>query len=194
MTSRGQLSACLILGLSSIAALSLAASPAGAARIHLGKPAPSGAFPGSCGGACNSFALRTAPSSPSYKVPRGRWTITSWKLQGDPTSAGEALLRIYRRTAPNTYKLIRESENEAVPAGAVTKFATHLNVRRGDRLGLETIVLGQLVYSTPKPKDMVAGLGPCAPILGDSVGMGTACPITSMGQERINVGATLKRR
>jgi hypothetical protein len=63
----------LIGALASCAAIALVAAPAEAKRI--GHVAPVGSS--SCSG-CVGFALHTAPGSPSYVVPRGRWKITSW--------------------------------------------------------------------------------------------------------------------
>jgi hypothetical protein len=75
----------VIAVLTAAAALGLVAAPAQAKRIdHV---APVGT--GSCTN-CWSFQVRTAPSSPSYKVPPGQWKITSWSVRGDVAGTAEA--------------------------------------------------------------------------------------------------------
>ena len=61
-----------------------AASPASAATVKLGEAAPAGSAVGCAG--CALFQQATGSASPSYVVPAGGATITSWSLQGAPSS------------------------------------------------------------------------------------------------------------
>jgi hypothetical protein len=104
---------------------------------RLGHVAPLGSS--SCT-SCEGFGLRTAASSPSYAVPRGRWRIISWSARGATNGDAAARLLVFRRTStPGRYRLIAESATRQVPADDAPTFASAIRVRRGDRLGLETI-------------------------------------------------------
>jgi hypothetical protein len=121
-----------------LAALLVAAS-AGSASAEtrtIGQIAP----PGSNGGCfgCTEFQIATAPSSPSYDVPPGRWTVTSWTSQGGTTDS-LLRLRVFRPgPAAGEYTVLAESAEMTVPAGASPPFATSLPVQGGDLIGVRT--------------------------------------------------------
>jgi hypothetical protein len=176
-----------------LTALLVVAAPAAAAKIKLGKVAPSGADPGSCTN-CEAFVLTTAPASPSYVVPHGRWTITSWRAQGDKHDHAQARLRIYRPTPPDGhFKLLDQSSVKGFRAGTASGHKAHIHVRTGDLLGIETIGSMPMVYYTNHNGDETASPN-CDPQVGDSVGTGTSCGLNSITQSRVNVAATLRRR
>jgi hypothetical protein len=177
-----------------LAAMCVIAVPADAAKIRLGQVAPSGAFPGSCGGECDAFALDTAPASPSYVVPRGRWTVVSWRAQADPSVPGEARLRIYRPTqVDGRFRLFAQTRTRPFPAGTISVYRAHIRVRGGDLLGIGTLTTIPLVYQTPNAGDEIAD-PTCTPQVGDPVGAGTSCALTQTTGRRVNIAATLRRR
>jgi hypothetical protein len=180
---------CLTLALSATAALSLAASSAGARG--LGHVAPPGA--GGCTN-CQALALHTAPSSPSYVVPHGRWKVTSWSVRGHAIDDAAARLLVYRRTStPGAYRLLAESRKRKVAAGSAPTFSSSIRVRRGDRLGIQGI--GHIPVRYDSTLQDQIGVFTCYPGPGQIVGTGTACPLDiSGGGARINVAATIKRR
>jgi hypothetical protein len=177
--------------LTAAAALALVAAPAQAKRI--GHVAPVGT--GSCTN-CWSFSLRTAASSPSYKVPGGHWKITSWRVRGDIASAAEAHLLVVRpSTTHGRFRIVEKSSYGQVSPGGVSKFASSIPVRGGDHLGLSGGGALPVSYSSPSVKDDAASALPCGmPALGVAFGAGAACPVSVIDQARVNVAATLERR
>jgi hypothetical protein len=176
-------------------ALLVMAAPASGAKLkHLGRPAQHVGQSGTCG-SCNELQLGTAPSSPSYVVPRGHWTIVSWKAHGNHDGRGKAQLRIYRPTnVDGQYKLVKESDVEGFPAGEITKHKAHIRVRKGDHLGLTGVGAFATVYESGKPADLEGGPA-CGPYgVGTFVGTSTACPLFTAAEDRVNVAVTLKRR
>lgn len=114
--------------------LSLPAS-ASADTISIGSVGPTG-LEGGCGG-CTAFQRLTVNASPSYKVPPGTWTITSWSTRGDHRVAGTAKLRVFRPTCvEGQWQLVAESNLETVPADAAPTFTTSIPVQPGDLLGI----------------------------------------------------------
>jgi hypothetical protein len=172
----------------------LGAVPAGAAQSRtIGKAAPVGASPGSCGN-CEAFAFATAPESPSYAVPKGRWKIVSWKAAGDETDPAQARLGIYRPSATaGQFKLVKETAFKNFQGGVKTSHKANIRVRRGDVIGIETNGSMPIVYDSTRDADQTAS-PTCQPQVGDQVGTGTLCPTNTSSSRRVNVAATLKRR
>jgi hypothetical protein len=179
------------LGLVAVGALAWAA---GAGARTLGSLAPPDL--GGCSN-CNSFQLKTGVGAPKYRVPKGPtglWTITAWSAQGGGSFDGMARIRVYRPTATHgQFKLLRESALETVPADGHPSFATDLNVRTGDRLGINTVSGVPAAYGTALTGNVIA-IVPCGPSLGQLVGHGTSCPLTKDQNELINVTAQLTPR
>ena len=168
--------------------------PAIANALRLGTVAPPDL--GGCS-SCSVFQVTTAPGERSYKVPKGRWQVTSWSAQGGGTADGEARLLVFRRTAaPGQYKLTGKSRLETVPADGSPNFATNVGVRRGDRLGISTIASVPAGYSTANASDLEAIVGgSCDPFaVGERVGAGTTCPLVESPSTRANVSARLQPR
>lgn len=117
-----------------------AASPASAATVKLGKTAPAGSAVGCAG--CSLFQRATGSGSPSYVVPAGGGTITSWSIQGAPSSlsclVGGCLgqLQVMRPDDGGNYSLVAQSSQRTIPAGKLSTFSTSIPVREGDVLGL----------------------------------------------------------
>jgi hypothetical protein len=168
--------------------------PAVANALRLGTVAPPDL--GGCA-SCDVLQVTSAPGERSYKVPRGRWKVTSWSAQGGGAEDGEARLLVFRRTAaPGQYKVIGRSRLETVPADGSPNFATRVRVRRGDRLGISTIASVPAGYSTANVSDLEAIVGGSCDGLapGEKVGAGTPCPLVESPTTRVNVSARLKPR
>src|SRR6185437_11360349 len=140
-----------------------AASPASAATVKLGKTAPAGTAVGCAG--CSLFQRATGAASPSYVVPAGGGTITSWSMQSAPSSLscliGGCLgqLQVMRPGAGGDYSLVAQSSQRTIPAGKLSTFSTSIPVREGDVLGL---------LGTNVPLQGAGGLGDT---LGDLTGL-----------------------
>jgi len=184
----------LCAGLAGVLVLSVAAS-AGATTITLGSVATPGG--GGCGN-CNIMGFQSAPGQPKYRVPAGPtgfWTITSWASQGGGGLAGHAQLRVYRKTAvTGQYRMVRQSALETVPPNGHPGHPTHLNVMKGDLLGLTTLDNLVAGYTTGNPGDNVKLIFGSLTGPGDIVGPGTSHTFGNLPMDLVNVSATLKSR
>jgi len=167
-------------------------SGAGAATATLGAVAPANT-PANCS-ACTDFQLTTHPSSPSYIVPAGSWTITSWSARGRPAGGGNGTgrLRVFRPVGTNLYRVVAESTDATIAENAAPSIPTSLPVQQGDLIGLRTGSVSPVVdyYASPLPGDAIAGaLGDPAP--GQTVGPGGDYPSFTDSPFRINVSAVL---
>jgi hypothetical protein len=174
-----------------------AGSPASGGKTRqLGKPAPK-VTPGQECGTCNSFQIGTAPESPSYKVPRGKWRIIAWKAAGLAKGEGrsKARLRIYRPTGvTDQFKIIAQSDIESFAADKVTEHRTRIRVKKGDRLGIVGSGDFANLYDTGNTEDVRGTPTNCAAQVGSTVGGGGDCDLIVNTNRRLNVGATIKRR
>jgi hypothetical protein len=146
---------------------------------------------------CDVFQLARdkAAGSPSYRVPKGKWRIIKWSAQGGGTAAGSARLRVYRETdVDGQYKLVKESDEETIPADGHPRRETSLRVRHGDMLGLTTDGGAPAGFNSTADGDIdgLVGCDPTGP--GFLVGMGTACAVFESPSERANVWAKLEKR
>jgi hypothetical protein len=185
-----------LVGLSILAAgaTALISSAGGAKsnRVKLGHIAPPGT--GSCSN-CNGFQLTVGEASPRYRVPKGSWTIIRWRTRGGDTIEGSARFRVWRETKTDgRYRLIGQSPVKTIGVGEAVGFTSHIDVKRGDRLGLWAIDGIASGYSSPDPDDTGAGAACFTGGVGDSVGTGTSCPVGLVEHSLANVAATLKRR
>jgi hypothetical protein len=171
----------------------LAISPAGAVTATIGEPAPPGTFAGGGCSGCTSFQVRTAATSPSYMVPPGQWTITSWSFRGG-TSPGVAQLRVFRASGSNQYRFIAQSANESAQADAVPTFATSIPVQGRDVIGLRTAGSGEVagIYSTGPGDAIWAAIG-ADPMVGQTIGTGGDIGHMEGPNLRVNVAATLEQ-
>lgn len=167
--------------------------PAIANALRLGTVAPPGL--GGCS-SCQLFQVTTASGERSYKVPKGKWNITSWSAQGGSMVSGQARLLVFRRTAtPDQYRLIGRSALETVPADRSPNFATNIAARRGDRLGIGSDGGLPAGYNTGNTSDLEAIVNGCSGLgLGEEVGAGTSCPLVESPSSRVNVSAQLRPR
>ena len=171
------------------AALSL---PAPAAAATIGSIAPPG-LTGGCGN-CDGIQAATAPfpSSPSYAVPTGRWTITSWRAMGDDTVSGQLQLRIYRPTGVvDQWTLVAQTGLETFAPNVPTAHPASLSVKAGDVLGLTTgpnVIDGTPYFYGGVAGDEMKGLPGITPAIGGVYGPDG---LGSNPEERLNVEATL---
>jgi len=167
-------------------------SGAGAATVTIGQVAPANS-PAGCS-ACTDFQLTTNTSLPSYTVPAGTWTITSWSARGRPAGGGDGhgRLRVFRRVAADLYRLVAESPEATIAENSAPSIPANLPVRRGDLIGLRTGSVSPIVdyYSSSSPGDEIAGaLGD--PALGQTVGPGGDYPSFTDAPFRVNMSAVL---
>jgi hypothetical protein len=192
MTSRTRTRMSLALGVTALYALSMSAS---ASALTLGSVGPPGL--GGCT-SCDVFQYQVAAGEPKYRVPAGStgfWTITSWSTQGGGTDVGHARIRVYRQTGTaGQFKLIRESPLRTIPANGHPTFATSLDVKKGDLLGLGTLDDVSSGYPSGVAGDTAKTIfcDPTGP--GELVGQGTSCPLGNLSSTLVNVSATLKPR
>jgi hypothetical protein len=145
---------------------------------------------------CETFQRASAAGSPSYRVPHGKWTITSWSTQGGGSEVGSAQLLVFRPTdTPGQYKLIGESiVQKKIPANGHPNFQTDIDVRVGDLLGIRVdfgLVAG---YTNPAlPGDVTTNVS-CHPDIGDLVGVGTSCALADLPAHRVNAKAILTKQ
>jgi hypothetical protein len=188
----------LISALAACAAIGAVAAPANAKQLGHVAPTISG---GGCG-QCWEFALHGAADSPSYRIPRGHWKITSWSATGDDTDDAAARLLVIRPGSDHgRYRMFTTSAIRDIPANTTPTFKSSIKVRHGDRLGLASIGSLPVQYSRPSFPKQDKG-GSTQPTLQANClypslvpfGTGTACPLASKdAKTRVNVAATIKR-
>ncbi len=177
----------LALGLSLAAAIAFG-SPA--AAVTLGSLAPPNS--GGCGN-CNVLQWKSAPGEPSYEVPPGKWTITSWTAQGGGVAAGKARLRVYRPTGTKRQlKLVKQSAYGKIPADGHPQFATSLKVRGGDLIGVYTVDNVPSAYNAAAGKTVVWAAN-CDTLIGDLVGRGSGCKPGLLKGYLANIEVTLSK-
>jgi hypothetical protein len=176
-----------------LAAMLLLASGASAATLQLGQLAP----PSTDGGCidCTNLQVETVSPAPSYEVPAGTWTLTSWSAQGG-LKGGSVKLRIFRPTAtPGQFRLVAESPLETITAATIATFPAEIPVEPGDRLGLQTgpgtggINDYPSTYSAPLGNRQYGVIG--GPQVGQTVGTGGEYEVGNDNGHLLNIEATL---
>jgi hypothetical protein len=161
-------------------------------RVKLGHIAPLGTS--GCSN-CNAFQLSVDEASPRYRVPKGHWTIVKWRTRGGDAEEGSARLRVWRETkTQGKFRLIGQSGVKTVGVDEAAGFGAHVQVKRGDLLGIYAITGLAAGYETGDPDDVQGGASCFAGGVGDSAGVGTSCPVTKIPLDLANVAVTLKRR
>jgi hypothetical protein len=181
------------VAITALAGLLLFAAGASAASVQIGQLAPANAA-GGCD-ECTNLQVETVAPAPSYEVPAGSWTLTSWSAQGG-LKGGSVKLRIFRPTAvPGQFRLVAETPLETIAPATIATFPTQIAVEPGDRLGLETGPdAGEPNYY---PSNYSAPLGDReygvvgAPKVGQTVGTGGEFEVGSSGGHLLNIAATL---
>jgi hypothetical protein len=169
------------------------AAGASAATVQLGQLAPA-TTDGGCDD-CTNLQVETASPAPSYEVPSGSWSLTSWSAQGG-LKGGSVRLRIFRPTAiPGQFRLIAETPLETIAAATIATFPAEIPVEPGDRLGLETGPgMGGAnnypsTYSAPLGNRQYGAVG--EPKVGQTVGTGGEFEVGNANGHLLNIAATL---
>jgi hypothetical protein len=178
-----------------VSALSLAAlfvAPAGATTVTIGQVAPVGTT-GGCN-FCTIFQKTTASTSPSYAVPAGNWTITSWSAEAG-TMDSQARLRVFRPgPAGDEWTLVAESTDQTIPANTSGPFATSIPVQGGELIGIRTSnTPGDISPVYPgQPGDNTLGVSGDPPVGATACGAGSMFTCgTSFTPNLVNIAATL---
>lgn len=179
-----------------VSAALLAPSTSSAETVTIGQIAPAGTANFCL--ACTFLQKQTDAASPSYTVPPGNWTVTSWSIMSGTTTSGEDRLRIFRPEGA-VNRLVAETIDEGVifdAAGAERSFTTSLPVQGGDFLGLRTgNPSGDTspAYTTASVNDVVWNVVG-DPVVGQTVGPGGDFPtFGTPAMNRLNVAVTLVR-
>jgi hypothetical protein len=176
-----------------LAGMLLFAAGALAATVQLGQLAP----PSTDGGCidCTNLQVEAVSPAPSYEVPAGSWTLTSWSAQGG-LKGGSVKLRIFRPTAtPGQFRLVAESPLETIAAAMIATFPAEIPVEPGDRLGLQTGPgIGGIndypsTYSAPLGNRQYGVIG--GPQVGQTVGTGGEFEVGNDNGHLLNIAATL---
>ncbi len=131
----------------------------------------------------------TAVGSPTYVVPAGGGVITSWSHDRGPALATAQLrLKIFRKTAPNTYLTVGQSDFETLATAGVNTFATRIEVQGGDILGLRLTAAPVSCRRSGSTGDAAVASGPGQPdpLIGSPVSLGTVGPYL------LNLAATVE--
>ena len=168
--------------------------PPSATALTLGSLAPASTPAGQTCTGCHGFQTATAASSPSYAVPAGKWKIVSWRSRNTTGSKVRARLWVFRPTSTaDRYRLAAKSDKKPIPAHSAPRFATHIRVKGGDLLGVDTFGDMVFAYETAASRD-VTSAPECNPALGQAVGVGTSCSLFSEGNGRVNVSVAAHKR
>jgi Ca2+-binding RTX toxin-like protein len=131
----------------------------------------------------------TAVGSPTYVVPAGGGVITSWSHDRGPALATAQLrLKVFRKTAPNSYLTVGQSDFETLAAAGVNTFATRVEVEGGDILGFRFTAAPISCRRSGSTGDVAVASGPAQPDppIGSMVSFGT------VGAFLLNLAATVE--
>jgi hypothetical protein len=130
----------------------------------------------------------TDPMSPSYQVPMGGTTITSFSVWANADTGDQVKLKVFRSTGTaGQYTVIGESTAQTLVANTLNTFTVSIPVQPGDVIGLASIV------GTPpnaKPGFLAGDCANEAP--GDAALNSAYDPMSPSGPSwRINVSANV---
>jgi hypothetical protein len=131
----------------------------------------------------------TAAGSPTYAVPAGGGVITSWSHDRGPALAtAQVRLKVFRKTAPNSYLTVGQSDFETLAAAGVNTFGTRIVVEGGDILGFRFTAAPISCRRSGITGDEAIASGPGAPDppIGSSPAFGT------VGAFLLNLAATVE--
>lgn len=101
--------------------------------------------------------VQTSSGGPSYKVPAGGGSITSWStMAGGPGFTGQARLEVWRLKTGSTYTLVGISAAQTLTAGVLNTFTTNIKVQAGDLLGLQVVGPMLCLQPTTLASDTIA--------------------------------------
>jgi len=139
--------ACLVFSLA-LLCVSAAATPAPAA-VTIGQIGPPPMGFGGCGNELDLIQPSVSSGNP-YAVPSTgdvtSWTLTAWTTLGGGGPSEQRALKVFRKVAePDTFEVVAHDGPRALTPGgtAGNTFATDLQVKAGDVLGLHMTTIGQ---------------------------------------------------
>lgn len=140
---------------------------------------------------CHFLQVKTSPAQ-DYVVPPGEWTLTSWSGQGGEKE-GTAEFDIYRPTGvEGQYTVLFQSDMQLFQPLTVGTFPLAVPVRGGDVIGLSTGGGYPAVIETATEENVLGGIIG-SPLVGQTVGAGTALPLNTTNGRQLNVAATILR-
>jgi hypothetical protein len=131
----------------------------------------------------------TAIGSPTYAVPAGGGVITSWSHDRGPALATAQLrLKVFRKTAPNTYLTVGQSDFETLADAGVNTFATRIRVEGGDILGFRFTAAPISCRRSGSTGDEAVASGPGQP----DPPIGSSVPLGTVGAFLLNLAARVE--
>ncbi len=121
-------------------------------------------------------------SSPSYTVPAGGGVITAWShdVSADTPTTATMRLKVFRKTAPQTYLTVGHSVAQPLTSPGLKTFATSVSVQGGDLLGLRTGGSGETDCFRSAQSGDVTEDGPADPAPGEPFTSVEASSATSL--------------
>ena len=131
----------------------------------------------------------TAVGSPAYVVPAGGGVITSWSHDRGPAAAtAQVRLKVFRKTAPNTYLTVGQSDFETLAAAGVNSFPTRVEVQGGDILGFRFTASPISCDRSGSTDDLAVASGPLQP----DPPVGSSAFLGNVGADLLNLAATVE--
>src|SRR3954452_11609145 len=141
-----------------------------------------------CGGADYTEIQTATGGPPRYDVPMDG-VINSWSVEMTNDSGVVTQLKMFRPTsAPNQFRLIGESSNQAMTPNIVNTFSTSIPVQTGDLLGIDVLEGSgyDCLFDTADASDVAQEVNPDPSVVGDTV-----TTTADFNPTRVNVAATL---
>jgi hypothetical protein len=111
--------------------------------------------------------VQSSSSGPSYTVPVGGGSITSWSTLAGPGDVGPAQLEVWRLKSPGLYTLVGISPSEALtPSTTPNTFQVNIAVKAGDLLGLHVDGPLRCLLKTTSTSDTIAQTDVATPAVG----------------------------
>jgi hypothetical protein len=184
---RGAYRRFVLLVVASVVVAGLALPAAGSAAVTIG--ATGGSATADCPPNFTWAQDSSAVGSPSYVVPPGGGVITSWSHDRGPASATAQLrLKVFRKTGPDTYLTVGQSDFETLTAAGVNTFATRVQVEGGDLAGFRLAGANTSCRRSGSTGDVAVASGPGQP----DPPIGSSIFLTSTGAFLLNLSATVE--
>ncbi len=138
-------------------------------------------------------AQTSVSGGPSYTVPEGNWTITSWSAAGG--SGGQEALVVFRPTGtPDEYKIVGSTSPRTLTAPQITVKA-NIKVKSRDLIGFWAQDGTMCARATGSSADVPSlAPSPSPPGEGTTVTLFQLPPQDDGGGYRLNISVTLKRQ
>lgn len=133
------------------------------------------------------FNTATSVGGPSYVVPAGAWTITSFSIAGGAGGGSAALVVVRPIGAPGAYAVVYSSAAQTLTAGVVNTFPAAASVQGGDIIGIWGNTATECGVATGNPADVLEIFPTSAPPLAGTT-FTTAMTVTDY---TVNVSVVL---